>query len=376
MKIPYLQVRNNCLLYYEMADIQVPRKHTPIVKKAYSGKVTEGVRKRIQKAIDILVQKSPVRMTYNPITFKTFPFRLNFITLTFSTPELISADDAYKNMIKPLLRKLRKGNDFSYVWKAEFQSDKDFSGKIKANGGQLHYHIASNKFIPYTSIRLEWNKLQRKQGYLKAYGLKHRHYDPNSIDIHSVYHVQDLSSYLGKYMSKDQSKIVKGKVWDCSKDCKLGRFSFILCNDVEMKIRKGRKEGKVTQIDLEHCTIFKMKDPLSYLSSTVFKEYVSWRDNIVKVIKPVIKKNELKITLSEQIEIKVKELKVLTRHLRECHMEESIYTQEGQYDKATEAGNEGLKIEGKRNSVIDDLKILRQEKRRSQNGKTHQIALF
>jgi hypothetical protein len=277
MKIPYLQVRNDCLLFYEQPAVRPPRNFKGFKSKAYSGKVTTGASKRIKKAIDILVQKSPPRMTYNPITFKTFPFKLNFITLTFSCAKFIDGDEGYEKCMKPLLRKLRKLGQFSYVWKAEFQQDTDYHGNKKKHGGQLHYHIASNRFVPWTTVRKEWNNLQRKAGYLKQYGLKHGHYNPNSIDVHAVHQIRDLCAYLGKYMSKDSPKKLKGKVWDCSKDLKQDRFSFIVDSFSDTAIRQAVKAGTIKQIDLEHCTIFKTKTPLKYLSPTEIQRYKQWQ---------------------------------------------------------------------------------------------------
>ena len=277
MKIPYLQVRNNCLLFYELPAVQPPRKHKEITQKAYSGKVTDGSRKRIQKAIDILVQKSPSRMTYNPISGKTFPFRLNFVTLTLSCSRFIDGDEGYTKMMKPFLRKQRKHGNFSYVWKAEFQSDKDYHGHKKANGGQLHYHIATNTFLPWTDIRRDWNRLQHKAGYLKAYGLKHKHYDPNSIDVHAVYQVNDLAAYLGKYMSKSGARKLNGKIWDCSTDLKRKRFSFIPTDSQYIKISQAVKAGSIKQINLEHCTLFKMRDPLKWMTPVQYQDYLLWR---------------------------------------------------------------------------------------------------
>ena len=97
--------------------------------------------------------------------------------------------------------------------------------------------------------------------------MKYKSYDPNSVDVHSVYKVNDLAAYLGKYMSKDQKKN-KGNEdsknglkfkegMDCSKDLKQNRFAFTPTYRQELKIREGVRKGQIKQINLEHCTIFK-----------------------------------------------------------------------------------------------------------------------
>jgi len=315
MKIPYLQVRNNALLYYELSTVQPARFFKEGITKAYSGKVTEGAKKRLQKAIDILVQKSPPRMTYNPVSQKTFPFRINFITLTFSCSRFINGKEGHMNMIKPFLRILRRRQKFSYVWKAEFQGEENHKGEKKKEGGQLHYHIASNMFIPWQEMRKQWNRLQRKNGYLVEYGLKNGHYNANSTDVHSVYAINDIAAYLGKYMSKEQGKKLDGKIWDSSKDCKENRFSTEPVYEQAQKIRQAVKDKKIEQIDLEHCTIFKTQNPLDYLTVTQFKHYTAWRDNKIIKIKPVMKNQIKPLTNAQQIQ----KLKIEQSDLQGCY---------------------------------------------------------
>lgn len=315
MQLPYFQIRNKALLYYELPSVQPPRRFNPDIKKAYSGQVTIGARKRLSQAIDILIQKSPPRLTYNPVTQKTFPFTINFITLTFSCSRFIDGKEAYANMMKPFLRIMRRRGNFSYVWKAEFQDKKDYQGKYKENGGQLHYHIASNQFIPWQDMRKQWNRLQRKNGYLEEYGMKYGHYNPNSTDVHSVYKISDVVAYLSKYMCKEGNRKLDGKVWDSSKDCKGKRFSTMAVSEQEGKIKEGIRKGDIKQINLEHCTIFQVKNPLDYLTVTQFKEYLDWRNNkIIEMKKPKYKDARLE-TESERL----KKLRKERNNLQGCY---------------------------------------------------------
>ena len=129
--------------------------------------------------------------------------RINFITLTFSCSELINLKEGYNNALKPFLRWLKEVQKCDlYVWKAEYQKDTDYYGKEKVHGGQLHYHITTNKFIHHTEIRNKWNYIQKQNGYLQEYWNKHGHYDVNSTDVHAVYKIKDIESYLIKYVSK------------------------------------------------------------------------------------------------------------------------------------------------------------------------------
>lgn len=250
--IPHFQVRHNCLIYYELPCITYGRTYTKFERKAYSGKVTDGARKRINRAVDLLIQKSPKRIIYNSITKKRQPFTINFVTLTVSAIKIISSIDGYKNLLKPFLRKLRVKfkSKISYVWKCELQKR-----------GQIHYHITTNRFIDLNWIKNEWNKLQRKHRYLDHYAKIYKSYNPNSTDIHAVWKVNDVASYLCKYLSKvDPTQKIKSKVWDCSNDLKIKRFSFIPNDKFVIKINSLVKAGKVSMVNLDRCLIFKTKD--------------------------------------------------------------------------------------------------------------------
>jgi hypothetical protein len=212
----------------------------------------------------------------NTVTGKWQPFTLNFVTLTVSCSRNIGINEGYKNLLRPFLRRLQKKGKFSYMWKAEFQKR-----------GQLHYHLTTNEFQPWTLLRNEWNNLQRKHGYLNEYARKHRHYDANSTDVHAVYKVNDLAAYLSKYMSKPMlevepefygkpPKIEKGKIWDCSVDLKQKQFSFIPTGVQQIVLSRLVKEKKIKHIVLDNCEIFKLKDPTKLLTSNQLLDYNKW----------------------------------------------------------------------------------------------------
>lgn len=250
--IPYFQVRHNCLIYYELPEYSYRGEKVEFKTKAYSGKVTNGVIKRINKSVDLLIQKSPKRYIFNPVTKKRQPFTLNFITLTVSSIRLISSTEGYVNLLKPFLRKLRVKFKckISYIWKCELQAR-----------GQIHYHLTCNRFVHLGWIRSEWNKLQHKHRYLDHYAKLYKTFDPNSTDVHAVWKVKDIASYLSKYLSKiDSSQALKSKVWDCSQDLKINRFSFIPNDGFVMKVNDLVKVGKLQLIKLDQCLIFKGKD--------------------------------------------------------------------------------------------------------------------
>lgn len=274
---PQIQVRNNCLILYHL-PVVVPARSKPVfTEKAYSGKMSGGAKKRIKSAIDILLQLNPKKWTYNPVTKKHFNFQASFITLTISNPKTLATQFCYDHLMKPFLRKLRTFGALSYVWKLEYQSDKDYHGKAKRYGGQLHYHIATNLFVPWQKIRSTWNNLQRKARLLDDYAMQHKHFDPNSTDIHSMYKINDVGAYMAKYLTKDSTKVISGKVWDCSTDIKRKRFAFTPTVAQEMQLRKLQDVSPDRVVELEHCTIIRTTQPTQILNSSQYFNYVQWK---------------------------------------------------------------------------------------------------
>jgi hypothetical protein len=273
--IPCLQIRHTCIIAYCIPAIPFNRsqhqRNTSInfyKQKAYAGSMSNGSIKRIQSAVDILLQKAPAKIIWNPVTSKYFEFTINFITLTIPGRRNIGLVEGYETLMKPFLRTLRKGQ-FSYIWKAEFQKR-----------GQLHYHLTTNQYHHYEDIRKAWNKLLRKNGHLDEFGEMHKHFNPNSTDVHAVYKVNNIAAYLSKYMSKKDpvpaSAVVdKGKVWDCSLDLKVKRFTIIEEAENNERIYQSIAAREATITKLEKCAIIKM-NPRDMMTSTQNADYKNW----------------------------------------------------------------------------------------------------
>lgn len=179
-----------------------------------SGTLTKGAKKRLKQSIELLIDISPKKWFTVPSTGKRFQFQITFLTLTLSASQKdISDKTIVKSLLDPLLQVLRrKYKCKSYVWRAE-----------KQKNGNLHFHITTNQYIPYDTIRDDWNRIQNKLGFIDQFAAKYGHTNPNSTDIHSVRGVRDLARYMIKYMSKDvpDDLRVNCKQWDCSLDLKI-----------------------------------------------------------------------------------------------------------------------------------------------------------
>lgn len=255
--------------------------------KTYSGQVTSHAQKRIQKAVSILVQRSKMTTVFNPVTNQHQNFKLGFLTLTI--PDLTTLDQSfyYKCLLKPYLRTLK--NKFgleNYIWKAELQKR-----------GSIHYHLTIDKLIPFYRLRDIWNELLDKNNLMEQYKLVHGNTNPNSIDIHSVKHIDNLTAYLTKYISKrDDSDIrLKGKVWGCSDSISSADYCKIEIDyELKKEIHRSIQSKKVSVLNLEQCAIIRLSKRFNWQSvaTKINDKYNKWLDNIIDVV-DVVKNNDV-----------------------------------------------------------------------------------
>lgn len=276
-----LQVRNNCALVYHQPeyDGSYSWAHKSKLrmnfkeKETYSGTITAGARSRISRAIDMLVQISPARKEYNPVTKKVFTHRLSFITLTIpDVKTMYTPKETYIKALKPFLRYFRDKEIMNtYIWKAELQKR-----------GQLHYHITTPSVIAYTDIRDYWNYCLRKVGMLDDYKLRTGKDCPNSTDIHEVQKVKDFGRYLAKEFCKtvQNETPTTGKLWDCSNNLKgIKYFSVELSKPIAKNILDAHRNNNISIKDLEQCSIINCKtiksaSLLTPVEKNQYKEFI------------------------------------------------------------------------------------------------------
>lgn len=131
----------------------------------------------------------------------SFSFKLSFITLTLSSEQKHSDTYIKEHMLQPFLLWMQRNYKASYVWKSEAQLN-----------GNIHFHITTDVFIHWKSIRAKWNNIQQKHGYIKTFQEGIHNEDPNSIDVHCVKNEKDVAKYLATYCSKKSS--ITEKDWE------------------------------------------------------------------------------------------------------------------------------------------------------------------
>jgi hypothetical protein len=266
--IPVCQIRHDLLILYELSTIPQRPKTTEItqaaktvvpvaiekgrkenLKDAYSGEMTRGSIKRMKKAIDALISIADWKMVKHPTKDFNIRFKLNFITLTLPAPQgTISDKTIASKALKPFIEALKdKHEGVSYIWKAETQEN-----------GNIHYHITTDKFIPYNWIKQCWNQKLEKFGYIDKFEEKHGHRHPNSTDIHATHNIKDFKRYLVKYMTKkdDTRRKIEGKTWDCSRNLKDHKRAEVEIDyELQMSLQSYIEANDTQVKQTDHCTL-------------------------------------------------------------------------------------------------------------------------
>ena len=274
---PVLQVRPYGLLVYERKEYHYKpsRKGVPLIQqgnhsnqfgtasgnKQYTGVLTAYARKRLKRAIQLLVASAKEKEAPNFKTGKLFKFKVNFVTFTLPCPQGNVTDREIKkrcldNWIKRARRKYKLNN---YVWRAERQKN-----------GNLHFHMITDTWIHYEKIRNDWNDLLNHFGYIDTFEQKHGHRNPNSTDVHAVWKVKNLSQYFIKYMTKggEEKDQINGKLWDCSKALKTKENCEFLLESEALATWNATTTD--TQVQQKHDSNFS----IAFLSPTQFQYYI------------------------------------------------------------------------------------------------------
>lgn len=283
-------------------------------RERYKGIVTPSVKKRMKKAITLLLQSTPYEWKQHPVTGQEFQHKISFITLT--TPTHNNSYDGnwcHKNLLQPMLRVLRNRYGMkSYIWKVELQENK-----------QVHYHLTCDVALNHTRLRTEWNNLLIKHAMLDEFREKYGHSNPNSTDIHSVYKVNNLEAYLVKYITKEyqNESALNCKIWDCSKNLKANDyFKVELDHGLHQYIRSLQKSFLVFTSYFERAIFldFKTTDYYANFSSRLINEF----NNYLKSVRTWEKNTTAKAATAIKSELQnlKKSLKRSTSELAGCQL--------------------------------------------------------
>jgi len=174
-------------LYQYETPIHVGQKKRKkkIARRRTKEEIIQQVKESEDKAFEVEVMRdSSLRRTRSRIVrlINANPDLKVFVTLTFEydVPSLVESNPIFKKFIKRLKR---KRPDLKYIAIPEFQSDTDFHGRKKINGGSVHYHLLVNFEMASDELKAIW-----QNGFVK---------------INRIKHVNHLGLYVSKYVGKN-----------------------------------------------------------------------------------------------------------------------------------------------------------------------------
>lgn len=314
---PVVQIRPYGLVCYDRVEFHGanPRRtdhHSPqpfAEKEAYAGLMTAGARKRLKRAIQLIVATAQPKTAMNFKLNQEFKFKLNFITLTLPCRQGAHTDKEIKAKvldvwIKAARRRFKLG---SYIWRAERQKN-----------GNLHFHLVTDTYIPYDELRDTWNDRLNALGYIDEFERKHGHRHPNSTDVHAIKKVRNLAAYFTKYMAKgertaeelynvpwarriwhekllikpgvqykrvlhrEESRI-DGRLWDCSVNLKqTHNCEMLIEGQAAQVVAEASEDPEVRQVSTDHCLIlfFKPEQFRRYIRGPMLQQYRGWLASI------------------------------------------------------------------------------------------------
>jgi len=139
------------------------------------------------------------------------PHLCKFLTLTFakSTTELSKANKIFNTAMKRIMRRLP---GFEYIAIVEYQSDIDFFGRVKPDGGSVHYHLLCNIETPtkYQEVR-DWEVW-----------FDRRYWKHGFCCVKEVEKITNMGAYFCKYLGKDMTdtRMFGKKKYFCSQTLK------------------------------------------------------------------------------------------------------------------------------------------------------------
>lgn len=200
--IPSITIHNDELYIYGRKewitepDFKNRKSMNNLLDNHNHNKLSKSSIKKSKRAIKYLIYNSSAKTAYNYKTQSRFTFKVSFITLTLSSKQIHSDKEIKKILLNQfLIEAKKKWKVEKYVWKSE-----------KQKNGNIHFHILTDSFIPWSELRNCWNRIQNKLGYIDRYEELSHKKNPNSTDVHSMKNIKNVSAYMVKYMTKNETK--------------------------------------------------------------------------------------------------------------------------------------------------------------------------
>lgn len=167
-----------------------------------------------------------------------------FVTLTLPCTQNHTDQEIRRRALTPFITQLKRLHDVrQYIHVSEAQRNEN-----------IHFHLVIDRYVHHAEIRRLWNNYMDELGYIQDYRDAQNHFhkdgfkfranlahkwsfadqleayirgkkdnwsNPNSTDIHSLRHVNNIAAYITKYITKSKNyRPIEGRLWGSSNDIK------------------------------------------------------------------------------------------------------------------------------------------------------------
>lgn len=173
---------------------------------------------------------------------------ITFVTLTLSAKQAHDDNEIKRELLNEfIITAKRKFGVQEYVWRAESQKN-----------GNIHFHLFLDKYIHWNFLRVAWNGIQEKLGYISEFERINGHRNPNSTDIERIKSPKGATIYITKYIAKEsENRIIKGRLWGCSDNLRtILAYENQIDSQFQLLLENLKKDENVRHITEDHYQVF------------------------------------------------------------------------------------------------------------------------
>lgn len=284
----------------------------PLIRKPHNFTISENAYRTLQSKINWLYYLAKSKTVTTGKQKVISNHKISFITLTLPSKQKSCTSDITSRLLNQFLTEIRgRFGMENYVWRLEFQKN-----------GNVHYHIVTDTYIPYVTIKSIWNRTIQKDFYISDYqtkmkslsiqdyhklynygnkvtfsdnakryakGIQENWLNPPTVDVKSVISNKSIAGYLAKYFAKDSQQNAICNEHDTPENSKNLRLWF--CSRSLSKLKKISEyieayEHKIFDIIQHSKTIEKFKTKYATIINFEIRSMVGnarkWIDYILK----------------------------------------------------------------------------------------------
>ena len=293
------------------------------------GLMSHKANKRVRLAIDWMIYLAKDKPLYSAEKKSKYQFKLNFLTLTLPSKQKHSDNEIKATLLNQFLVELRhKYKVQNYLWRAESQAN-----------GNIHFHIVCDTFVPWRTLRTDWNRITEKLGYVSGFTANTGKHDQNSTDVHSINAIKNLSGYLSKYCSKNSKgytvlatkasfqpfkpiswlsykhpvlqknakfyRQIHGKLWGLSTN--LSKYQTAKSEvhgriEAELEWIRNKKKSCIKYLDMATVYLITTKELFQYKCMALYDKFIAYTKEVLEPPKPPPPPNIIHVAVSNAVQ--------------------------------------------------------------------------